>query len=124
MTPAAAAAEMKLAGAQKAARIVPVVSPAVEKPAALATSPATAAPLAHQHALDDEPHQLKTECRIFEEDLKQLLVADRPELHVCLADGGAGALVLRCEHADLAQESTGAEDHAECYVSQGSARLR
>jgi hypothetical protein len=68
MTPAAAAAEMKLAGAQKAARTVPVVSPAVEKPAALAPSPATAAPLAHQHALDDEPHQLKTQCRIFEEE--------------------------------------------------------
>ena len=46
MIPAAAAAELKLTGTKKAARAIPVVSLVTEKPAALATSPASAAPSA------------------------------------------------------------------------------
>src|SRR5262249_59683011 len=44
--PATGAIETKRAGTQKPARGVPVISPPTAKPAALATSPATAAPRA------------------------------------------------------------------------------
>jgi hypothetical protein len=67
------------------------------------------AAFAHQHPLNDEPYQVEAEGGVFAIELERPVGADRSDLHIGLAEGGARPTAIRGEHTDLANERAGAE---------------
>src|ERR1700675_1957129 len=66
-----------------------------------------------QHALEDQPEHIETKGGVLVVELHHLLVGDRADFHVALADGRARPAIVRGEHAHLANESARAENDIE-----------